>query len=199
MGTLNIPNTFTTGTTIDAAQMNANFTAVKNFAEGLSTGAQFDAGAVNTEDIANSAITAAKIATGAVTSTKIPAGIALTTPSLGAATATSINATGNIISHVVPNPIVGAYTLALTDDGTIIEKNDVSGVAVTIPADSTVNFPVGTQIVIIQTGAGQTSIAGSGGVTINATPGFKLRAQWSAAVLLKRAANTWVALGDLAV
>jgi hypothetical protein len=42
-----------------------------------------------------------------------------------------------------------------------------------------------------------TTITATGGVTINATPGLKLRAQWSSVTLIKRATDTWVALGDL--
>ena len=34
MGTLTIPNSFTSGETIVAGDMNANFTAIKNYAEG---------------------------------------------------------------------------------------------------------------------------------------------------------------------
>jgi hypothetical protein len=49
----------------------------------------------------------------------------------------------------------------------------------------------------LQTGTGQTTIVATGGVTINATPGLKLRTQWSSATLIKRAENTWVAIGDL--
>jgi len=198
MATLNIPNSFANGQVIDAPEMNANFTAVKNFAEGLSTGANFDAGAINTEDIAATAITAAKIATGAVTSAKIQTSVSLTTPILGVATGTSLNLTGNVIAHSAPTPIVGAYTFQLTDDGTIIEKNDASGVNVTIPPESSVNFANGTQIVVIQTGAGQTTFVAGSGVTLNGTPGLKLRAQWSSAVLIKRSSNSWVVLGDLA-
>lgn len=197
MATLTIPNSFNNGEVIDAPEMNANFTAVKTFVEGMSQGDNFDAGAINTADIADSAITAAKIATGAVTSGKIQTSVSLTTPVLGAATATSINATGNVIAHIVPNSVVGAYTLALADDGTIIEKNDASGTNLTVPPDAGVAFAVGTQIVIIQTGAGQTTLVAGSGVTVNGTPGLKLRAQWSSCVLIKRAANTWVALGDL--
>lgn len=198
MATLTIPNSFNNGEVIDAPEMNANFTAVKTFVEGMSQGDNFDAGAINTADIADSAITAAKIATGAVTSGKIQTSVSLTTPVLGAATATSINATGNVISHVPLNSVVGAYTLALTDDGTVIEKNDASGTNLTVPPDSTANFPIGSQVVVVQTGAGQTTLVAGSGVTVNATPGLKLRAQWSSCVLIKRAANTWVALGDLA-
>jgi hypothetical protein len=40
-------------------------------------------------------------------------------------------------------------------------------------------------------------ITGASGVTVNATPGLKLRAQWSSATLIKRGTDTWVAIGDL--
>jgi hypothetical protein len=67
----------------------------------------------------------------------------------------------------------------------------------TVPLNSTVAFPTGTQINILQTGAGQTTVVATGGVTINATPGLKLRAQWSGATLIKRATDTWTLVGDL--
>jgi len=67
----------------------------------------------------------------------------------------------------------------------------------TVPTNATVAWPVGTSISILQTGAGQVTVAGAVGVTINATPGLKLRAQWSSATLLKRATDTWVLFGDL--
>lgn len=198
MATLTIPNAFNNGEVIDAPEVNANFTAVKTFVEGLSQGNNFDAGAINTSDIADNAITSAKIASAAVTSAKIQTSVSLTTPVLGVATATSINATGNVIAHVPISPTSGAYTLVAADDGRIVETNNASGTNLTVPPDSSVNFTVGTQIVIIQTGAGQTTLVAGAGVTVNATPGLKLRAQWSSCVLIKRAANTWVALGDLA-
>jgi hypothetical protein len=67
----------------------------------------------------------------------------------------------------------------------------------TVPLDSSVNFPVGSQIDILQVGSGQTTVVAASGVTINATPGLKLRTQWAGATLRKRAANTWVLVGDL--
>jgi hypothetical protein len=67
----------------------------------------------------------------------------------------------------------------------------------TVPLNSTAAYPIGTQINILQTGAGQTTVVATGGVTINATPGLKLRAQWSSATLIKRGTDTWVLVGDL--
>jgi hypothetical protein len=91
-----------------------------------------------------------------------------------------------------------SYTLSnLNERDVIIEISKGSATTLTIPTDGTVNYPVGTTLDIIQTGSGQVTIAGAGGVTVNATPGLKLRTQWSSATLLKRASNTWLVFGDL--
>jgi hypothetical protein len=197
MAVLSGLNTFNNGDVIDAPQMNTNFTQVKNFVEGLSAGSNFDAGAINTEDIANSSITEAKIASGAVTTAKLGTSLSLTTPNIGNATATAIVVTQNVVYHIQTNATAGAYTLVLADDGKIVEMNNGSGVTLTVPLNSSVPFPIGTQITILQTGAGQTTVAGAVGVTVNATPGLKLRAQWSAGVLVKRGTDSWVLIGDL--
>jgi hypothetical protein len=93
-----------------------------------------------------------------------------------------------------------AYTLSsLAERDTLIEINSSTGVTLSIPTDASVNYPVGTTLDILQTGAGQVTIAAAtpGTTTVNATPGLKLRTQWSSATLMKRAANTWVVYGDL--
>ena len=99
-------------------------------------------------------------------------------------------------------PIVqktASYALSqLTHRDSLIEVDSTSATTLTIPLDSTVNYPIGTTIDILQTNTGQVTIAPvSGSVTVNATPGLKLRTRWSSATLLKRAANTWVVYGDL--
>jgi hypothetical protein len=90
-----------------------------------------------------------------------------------------------------------SYSLVLSDANKMVEMNVASANNLTVPLNSSQAFPVGTQINILQTGAGQTTIVATGGVTINATPGLKLRTQWSSATLIKRATDTWVAIGDL--
>ena len=99
-------------------------------------------------------------------------------------------------------PIVqktASYALStLTHRDSLIEVSSTSATTITIPLDSTVNYPIGTTIDILQTNTGQVTIAPvSGSVTVNATPGLKLRTRWSSATLMKRAANTWVVYGDL--
>jgi hypothetical protein len=93
------------------------------------------------------------------------------------------------------NPQASSYTIVESDSFKMIEMS--AGGTLTIPADATFNFPVGTAIDILQTSSSQVTIAGAGGVTVNATPGLKIRTQWSSATIVKRAANTWVAMGDL--
>lgn len=95
------------------------------------------------------------------------------------------------------NQQAGSYTTVLADRDKLVEVSNASGVTVTIPLNSSVAYPVGTSIDILQTGAGQVTIAGAAGVTVNATPGLKLRTQWSSATLFKRATDTWVVFGDL--
>jgi hypothetical protein len=91
-----------------------------------------------------------------------------------------------------------SYTLSsLTERDDLIEVASASGTTITIPLNSAVAFPVGTSIDILQTSTGQVTIAGDAGVTVNSTPGLKLRTQWSTATLFKRATNTWVVYGDL--
>jgi Major tropism determinant N-terminal domain len=91
-----------------------------------------------------------------------------------------------------------SYTLtATTERDSLIEVASASGTTITIPTNSAVAYPVGTSIDILQTSTGQVTIAGDTGVTVNATPGLKLRTQWSSATLFKRATNTWVVFGDL--
>jgi hypothetical protein len=97
--------------------------------------------------------------------------------------------------YTIPAAKTGAYTLAAGDDVNLIELNGTF--TVTIPLDSTYSFSIGTTIDIVNVGTGVITTAGAAGVTLNGTPGLKLRAQWSSASFIKRAANTWVIVGDL--
>jgi hypothetical protein len=90
-----------------------------------------------------------------------------------------------------------SYTLVLADKAKIVEMSVGSANNLTVPPNSSVAFPVGSQINILQTGTGQTTVVAGAGVTVNATPGLKLRAQWSYATLIKRATDTWVLVGDI--
>lgn len=91
-----------------------------------------------------------------------------------------------------------SYTLDTLDHkDNIVEMNMATAGTFTIPTDAALAWPVGASIDIFATGAGEITIAGDTGVTVNATPGLILRTQWSSATLLKRGANNWVVYGDL--
>jgi hypothetical protein len=94
----------------------------------------------------------------------------------------------------------GAYEIASGDENELIQLSGSSSYTISIPTDATFNFAIGTQINLLNIGTGVITIAAvtPGTTTVNGTPGLKLRTQWSSATLIKRAANTWVLIGDLA-
>lgn len=95
------------------------------------------------------------------------------------------------------NPQTGTtYTLVLTDNGRLVTLNNASPITVTVPLNSSVAFPTGSIVNIQQIGAGQVTVAGASGVTVNGT-GTKLSAQWSAASIIKTATDTWTLIGDI--
>jgi hypothetical protein len=79
----------------------------------------------------------------------------------------------------------------------VVEMNMATAGTFTVPLDATLSWPVGASMDIFATGAGEITIAGEAGVTLNATPGLILRTQWSSATILKRGADNWVVYGDL--
>jgi hypothetical protein len=101
------------------------------------------------------------------------------------------------LSNISFNNQTASYTLVLNDMFKLVEISSGSATTLTVPNDGSVNFPVGSQITVLQTNTGQITFAGAGGVTVNGTPGLKLRTQWSSATLIKRNANVWVVIGDL--
>jgi len=124
-------------------------------------------------------------------------GLAWTTPDVtltNTATLTNKTLTAPVINIAI-NSQSSAYTLVLADNGKMVEMS--TSATLTIPLNANAAFAVGAQITILQTSAGQVTIAGDTGVTVNGTPGLKLRAQWSSAVCVKRATDSWVVLGDL--
>ena len=114
------------------------------------------------------------------------------------ATLTNKTLTAPIINLSI-NPQTAAYEIVLSDNGKMVEMSSTSSITLSVPTNSSQAFAVGAQVTILQTNTGQVTIAAtnSGTTTVNGTPGLKLRAQWSSAVLIKRATDTWVALGDL--
>jgi hypothetical protein len=104
------------------------------------------------------------------------------------------------ITTVPENAQAGtSYTLALSDAGRLVTLNNAAAITLTIPTNTSVAFPVGTRIDLLQYGAGQVTVGGSG-VTIRSSGSkLKLAGQYSGATLWKKAANEWLLIGDIAV
>lgn len=96
------------------------------------------------------------------------------------------------------------YTFVLTDNGRLVTASNASAQTYSIPTNASVAFPIGTQINIIQIGAGQVTINAvtSGTTTVSSTGATatapKLRAQYSSATCIKAGTDLWYVVGDIA-
>ena len=97
------------------------------------------------------------------------------------------------------------YTFVLADaDNKLVTASNASAQTYSIPTNASVAFPIGTQINLIQIGAGQVTVSAAtpGTTTIVSNGGTsaspKCRAQYSAMTLVKRDTDSWYAIGDIA-
>jgi len=96
------------------------------------------------------------------------------------------------------NRQTASYTLVLGDAGKIVEMNVGSANNLTVPLNSSVAFVIGTEIVISQYGAGQTTIVATSGVTLKSKSGqLKIGAQNTAVSLIKVGTNEWYVWGNV--
>ena len=91
------------------------------------------------------------------------------------------------------------YTLVLADQGKLVTLSNASAITCTVPPNSSVAFPVGAVVRLVQIGAGQVTVAQGSGVTVSATPTLKARTQYSGLELIKVGTDLWYLFGDLAV
>jgi hypothetical protein len=90
--------------------------------------------------------------------------------------------------------ISAAYTLLPEDNGRVLDVTSATALTITVPN----TLPVGFQVSITQAGAGQVTITGGGGMTVNnrylAT---RTSGQWAKAGLEVRASGSSVLSGDV--
>jgi len=99
---------------------------------------------------------------------------------------------------ITANRQTASYTLVITDAYKIVEMNVASANNLTVPPNSSVAFATGTQILISQYGAGQTTVVAGSGVTVRSSGGkLKLSGQYSGGTLLKIGTNEWYLFGDI--
>lgn len=92
-----------------------------------------------------------------------------------------------------------SHTAVIGDANQLVVITDSSAANFTIPPNSSVAFPVGTSLSVIQDGTGQVTLNPQDGtVTINTPTGtLTTRARWSTISVVQISANVWVAGGDL--
>lgn len=99
---------------------------------------------------------------------------------------------------VAINPQTGTtYTVALTDNNTILLLSNAGAITLTVPANATTACPIGFVCYPAQTGAGQVTVAAAGGVTVRTAASLTTRAQYSLLGLVKTDTNTWLLYGDM--
>jgi len=195
----NLSTTLTTSIGLKAPLASPTFTGTP-----LSTTAAVD---TNTTQIATTAYVVgqgyAKLASPTFTGTvTLPSGTVTSTMILDGTIANAdISTTAAIdlgkLADVSTSAQTASYTLVLADKNKIVEMGVATANTLTVPPNASVAYAIGSQINILQTGAGQTTVTAGAGVTINAAPGLKMRTQWSYATLVKRATDTWVLVGDI--
>ena len=110
------------------------------------------------------------------------------------ATQTALDAKTNKL--VVTNRQTASYTLVLSDADKLVEMNVGSANNLTVPAST---FSAGTQILLAQYGAGQTTIVAGSGMTIRSNGAkLKLNAQYSGATLVFISGTEAYLFGDIA-
>jgi len=94
------------------------------------------------------------------------------------------------------------YTFVLADDCKLVTASNASAQTYTIPPASSVAYNTGSQLNIVQKGAGQVTFAAGAGVTIRSTGASaaapKLRAQYSSATAIYEGSDVWYVIGDIA-
>jgi hypothetical protein len=113
-------------------------------------------------------------------------------------TGAKLQVNGGITYVNIFNRQTASYTLVLTDQNDIIEMNVASANNLTIPLNATVAFPIGTEIAVLQYGAGQTTIVATVGVTLRAKANaLKISGQFAGCTLVKVGTDEWYVIGDL--
>jgi len=99
---------------------------------------------------------------------------------------------------------IASFTAILANNGQVVTMNNASANTFSIPTNASVAFPIGTQINVLQIGAGQTTIQAvtSGTTTILSTAASaaapKIRARYGMATAIKAGTDIWYIVGDIA-
>lgn len=99
---------------------------------------------------------------------------------------------GNIVSSTVD------LTLDLSHANTVLVYGTTSPRIITVPNNSSVPFPIGTQITVIRDSTGTVTFVPASGVTLNSKDNKRsIDGRYASATLIKTDTNKWVLIGAL--
>ena len=108
-------------------------------------------------------------------------------------------AVGNLETLPINAQTSTTYTTVLGDAGKVITATNASAVTITIPANSSVVYPVGTQMIIVQGGAGAVTVSVTTDTLNKYSPTSAstvvTAGQNAAVTLVKTGTTTWYAFG----
>ena len=192
---------------ITAASITSNVISSALIADGEITFADIANNTITGTLIATSTITGDKIGLTAITSNLIASGVTLTAPALGtpasgnlsSCTADGTDAVG--FKNIPQNSQSAAYTLVLADAGKHIfhPSGDANARTYTIPANSSVAYPIGTAITFINMTSQVVTIAITSDtmyLSSAGTTGSRSLAQYGSATAIKMTSTTWLISGS---
>ena len=95
------------------------------------------------------------------------------------------------------NAQFGTYTLVLSDAGKMVEINDAGPSNLLVPLNSAVAFPIGTQILFSQAGAGEVTVKFTGGTLLSEGTKLTTVGQYALGTLIKKSTDVWYVSGNL--
>ena len=99
---------------------------------------------------------------------------------------------------VTTNTQSNSYSLVLSDRNKIVEISNAAARTLTVPSNTSVAFPIGSQVMVARGDTGSVQILAAGGVTIDSSNNHRfLQYQYSGATLVKKSTNGWWLFGDL--
>lgn len=162
-------------------------------------GTNFDGTAAITITAAAGTLTGATLASGVTASSLTSTGTITVGTWSSTITGATIDNTTTTKAYRPANTQTGtSYTLVLGDGGQMITLNNASAITLTIPANASVAFPVGTEIDLVQLGAGQVTVAITTDTLDSYTSKVKLAGQYAGGTLKKITSTSWVLIGNLA-
>ena len=119
----------------------------------------------------------------------------------GTETLTNKTLTSPLINLGINAQTGTTYTTVLADNGKLTTLTNGSSIAVTIPPNSSVAYPVGAQINMAQLDVGQVTVSGGVGVTVVSTGATasapKARARYSTLTAVQTSTDNWLIMGDI--